>query len=1169
MKLIFFILLALFTLNVFSQELPKVESESFLNRDEIRYLKENRNITIATMKDWVPYDINNEYNQHIGFHNDMIKIINKHLSSNLILIPFDSWKEAYKAVTSAEVNAITSLSWTKEREKNIFEYSPAYHFTSYQVIVKENSPLSSITDLKNKILAIREKSITLTIAKEKIPSSNIKMFSSVDTIYKSIQNGQSDATIISSIDNEILKRYGLKIAMELFHTSGELHIGINKDYPIVASIIKKGINTITIKEMSDLKEKWFENYMKKSDTKLDTKEFIIHGEKEDLEVTDILPLKEILIGFVLLLGLFYLIWKYQIKSSGKDFALKGTLFIIITAFLVLASVVTILTINNIEKAQKNEIKESLRTVLTSSYKTIKLWIDSQYKMMDIVIDSQKISKLVKNNNIKGLDEHFQIYKKVFENSNYYLLSKESKILSSNLKSFREIYLLKKLKEILSQREDFNKNILIPYKNKNHSQKNMLFIKVIQDNNKDTVAYLVIEIDPQKEFIKILQNGRMGTSGETYAFNESLQMISNSRFDKQLKEIGILQKNTSSFLNIEIKQKNKRPTQLAQNALEKSSGININGYKNYRDIDVYGAWIWDDELKIAFATEIEQHEAMGAFINMKKTICIIVFSIVLFSIFLTVLIAWITTQSKKSLELKVEERTKEIDEQRKYTNAIMDSQNNIVISTDGLRLKTVNRAFFDFFGVKSEKEFIESLGNCICDTFDDDPSSEYVQKMMGDQKWIDYIYTRPNDIHKVLIKKDGIKNIFSISVDKFSFGQDKLQTAVLTNITELESIRKNIEMILSNIMLPVLITSKKSRKILYANEYASIQYEIQVDKLIGNSIDTVYTNIDQKDEIIQKINTNGCVENLEERYRTNSGKEFTALLSVKPIKYQNEEAYIGMVVDITQQKELQKEMETIHKHTQESIEYASLIQHALIPSNEFFGKYFSDYFTLWHPKDIVGGDIYLFQELRDENECILMVIDCTGHGVPGAFVTMLVKAIERQVTSNILNSEDEVSPAKILSIFNINMKYLLKQDNQDSISNAGFDGGILYYNKEKKIVKFAGAETPLFYIEDSELKTIKGSRQSVGYKKSKPDFEFKEHTIEVKKGMQFYLTTDGYLDQNGGEKGFPFGKRRFSKIIEENHTLSFEKQQEVLLSELMDYQESEERNDDVTVIGIKI
>ena len=200
----------------------------------------------------------------------------------------------------------------------------------------------------------------------------------------------------------------------------------------------------------------------------------------------------------------------------------------------------------------------------------------------------------------------------------------------------------------------------------------------------------------------------------------------------------------------------------------------------------------------------------------------------------------------------------------------------------------------------------------------------------------------------------------------------------------------------------------------------------------------------------------------------------------------------------------------------------------------------------------------------------MVIDCTGHGVPGAFVTMLVKAIERQVNTSILTTKDPVSPAGILSVFNKTMKHLLKQDDENSISNAGFDGGILYYNKKESIIKFAGAQTPLFYIDENrELQTIKGCRHSVGYKKSDASFRFEDHVIEAKKGMQFYLTTDGYLDQNGGSKGFPFGKKRFIKLIEENYTESFADQQEIFLDSLQQYQGDEERNDDVTLVGIKI
>ena len=270
------------------------------------------------------------------------------------------------------------------------------------------------------------------------------------------------------------------------------------------------------------------------------------------------------------------------------------------------------------------------------------------------------------------------------------------------------------------------------------------------------------------------------------------------------------------------------------------------------------------------------------------------------------------------------------------------------------------------------------------------------------------------------------------------------------------------------------------------------------------------------------------------------------------------------------EDAKNELEESNKLTRDSINYAALIQHALIPEEDTFDIYFKTHFALWSPKDVVGGDIYLFEELRGEHECLLMVIDCTGHGVPGAFVTMLVKAIERQVVSKIVNNENlEVSPAWILSYFNKSMKKILKQDNKDSLSNAGFDGGILYYNKKQKYIKYAGAETPLFYFEENELKVIKSDRHSVGYKKSDINYEFTEHTIEVKEGMQFYLSTDGYLDQNGGKKAFPFGKRKFQELLKKVHTLPYEEQKEVFLSTMKEYQGDEIKNDDITMIALKI
>ncbi|MGB1238734.1 MAG: PP2C family protein-serine/threonine phosphatase [Pseudomonadales bacterium] len=268
--------------------------------------------------------------------------------------------------------------------------------------------------------------------------------------------------------------------------------------------------------------------------------------------------------------------------------------------------------------------------------------------------------------------------------------------------------------------------------------------------------------------------------------------------------------------------------------------------------------------------------------------------------------------------------------------------------------------------------------------------------------------------------------------------------------------------------------------------------------------------------------------------------------------------------------IKKQIEIMHDLTKDSIEHASLIQHSIIPSKEMFTDIFDEHLILWHPKDVVGGDIYLLEKLRHDDECLLMVIDCTGHGVPGAFVTMLVKAIERQLITNIKNGSAQVHPAKILQEFSANIKFLLKQNEKDSsISNAGFDGGIVYYDRKRQLLRYAGAQTPLFIYHNGEVDTYKGDRQSIGYVTSNLDYEFNEHEIQMEEGMEVYLSTDGYFDQNGGTKGFPMGKKRFLSLLDSTATGGLSVKKEHLIKTLLDYQGDHEKTDDITVVGVKI
>ncbi len=259
----------------------------------------------------------------------------------------------------------------------------------------------------------------------------------------------------------------------------------------------------------------------------------------------------------------------------------------------------------------------------------------------------------------------------------------------------------------------------------------------------------------------------------------------------------------------------------------------------------------------------------------------------------------------------------------------------------------------------------------------------------------------------------------------------------------------------------------------------------------------------------------------------------------------------------------------HQQIHDSIKYGALIQHTLLPEDALFSHYFQESFIYWQPKDTVGGDLYFFDPLRHDDECFLMMIDCTGHGVPGAFVTMLVKAIERHLIARLSNSDDVISPADILSVFNHSMKHLLKQDDLKTSANTGFDGCIVYLNKREGKMIFSGAETSLFYRTNTQALTeIKGNRHSIGYRQSDSYYVFTDHTLTIESGLQIYLTTDGYLDQNGGEKGFPLGKKRFLKVAESCQSLPLNEQKGVFEAALLDYQGDNHRNDDVTLLSMR-
>ena len=314
-------------------------------------------------------------------------------------------------------------------------------------------------------------------------------------------------------------------------------------------------------------------------------------------------------------------------------------------------------------------------------------------------------------------------------------------------------------------------------------------------------------------------------------------------------------------------------------------------------------------------------------------------------------------------------------------------------------------------------------------------------------------------------------------------------------------------------------------------------------------------------------------NLPVAYLTDVIKRFEAgEQQVEEKRFNNDE--IGYMIQqfFNMHKSLdqsRQETENLLTRVHESIDYAAFIQRALIPHQESLNLYFEDFFALWEPRDVVGGDIFLCEEISPNKEVLLMVIDCTGHGVPGALMTMLVKAIERQMVTTIKRTNDTISPAQLLSVFNKSIKDLLQQNRYDTIANVGFDGSILYYNKQEDLIRFAGAGTSLVIFQEDKLETIKGDRQSVGYKNNHNECPFTDHDINITAPLSCYLATDGFTDQTGGTKKLPFGKKRLASLINKVALLPMSEQENAFEEAFTTYQGEEIRNDDVTVVAFKV
>lgn len=258
----------------------------------------------------------------------------------------------------------------------------------------------------------------------------------------------------------------------------------------------------------------------------------------------------------------------------------------------------------------------------------------------------------------------------------------------------------------------------------------------------------------------------------------------------------------------------------------------------------------------------------------------------------------------------------------------------------------------------------------------------------------------------------------------------------------------------------------------------------------------------------------------------------------------------------------QELKESNEKINASIEYAKRLQESILPSEDDLKRLFKENFVIWKPRDIVGGDFFWIREIDDV--VVLAVGDCTGHGVPGAFMTMTVNAVLHNIVND-LNKED---PSLILQELHIQLKQALNKESNSNSVDDGLDVAI-FSIKKKSTLSYVGANIDLYIKRNKEVQVLNSQSKGVGYSYIEIKKSLKNEVIQIQEEDIFIVTTDGLLHQNGGEKNYPFGKKRLHNMMEKCEAADLTLIKKEFENTLELYMRSKEQRDDITVFAFKL
>ncbi|MEH6625691.1 MAG: transporter substrate-binding domain-containing protein [Motiliproteus sp.] len=731
---------------------PPSTSSIQLSTAERRWINDHPTIKLGVDPEFAPFEYIDEQGQYKGMCADYIQILNQRLGLNMQIIPDQSWAMAVAQARNAALDVLPCVGMTDGRKAYLKYSDPHLAFPRVLVGRIDGPQIQNLGQASKYTVAVQANSSHHGYLNDN-SSIHPRLYPTAAEAMKAVSMGEADlfvgneAASIFTIQEQ--KFNNLQINGAVSTEKQRLHFAVRKDWPELVSILNKGLASLSESEQASIRDRWVNLQFTTPKDDSQSKQHNLYAQ---------VALMTLLVAAVALI--VFQVWrKIGADPSGFNFSSARTRWITLTLVAFSSALVVSVAMVTLERVKDRILEDTvitLQTVLNVTKESLTSWARHNKQTVhhlatrsELIALSQQLLETPTSTSSAETRLDLQDYLNTEFNdlvhSGYYLLGPDGVILASDQiaevgkpsaiaiasdpKYLQELSLGKDVFVPPIQTSPFSQSLASPPR--------LFFASPIYNDRGEYIAVIALSLNPAAEFSRLTLTGQIGRTGETYAFNNRATLLTHSRFRHQLIETGMIQPEQSDILAIEIRDPGRNLTTLAKaqplstswpmtrmaaEATQGFSGHDLLGYRDYRGVEVLGAWLWDGALNIGLTTEIDRDEALNAYYIARRTtfsVLALMIAVALFASLFVLLIGEKANRAlkraKEQLEERVLARTAQLSESEQRLNLALKG-GNLASWDEELRSNSVviNQRMADILGLSLTNiiDPLESWKNCL-------------------------------------------------------------------------------------------------------------------------------------------------------------------------------------------------------------------------------------------------------------------------------------------------------------------------------------------------------------------------------------------------------------------------------------------------------------------------